>query len=60
MKNLTPGEEVDALLSSLQEGVEKAGRALGAMLTGVVAGNELILADLEAALAEMEAAVTFD
>jgi hypothetical protein len=54
------GAEVDALLGSLQEGLRKAEEALSAMLAGVVADNELLVAELEAALSDMEAALGGD
>ena len=60
MENVRPGEEVDAILGSLHEGIEKAEAALSAMLAGVEADHESMVADLEAALSDMEAAINVD
>ena len=52
-----PTSEVDEILVQLQEGLEKAEATMAAILASIVDDNAHVLAELEAALTDMEAAL---
>lgn len=60
MENARPDAEVDAILSSLQDGLKKAEEVMSSILEGIVADNAMYLSELEAALTDVEAALLND
>lgn len=52
--------DVDEILGSLQDGLNKAEERMSSILAGILADNSKFLSELEAALTDVEAALASD
>jgi len=60
MEDEGPDSEITQVLGMLQAGLEKAEATMSRLLSGIVADNAVVVAELEAALTDAEAALAAD
>lgn len=60
MEDIGPEQEVSEILGSLHAGLRSIEAAVSSLLDGMVTDNALLLAELDAALADAEAVLAAD